>query len=107
MARNDPYQKFNFRVEIDGVTVAGFQEVRITNSRTPAVAYRAGNDPPHVRSAGASPSCSETKPAGTCRALLCVGHCPSSTCHRASTPGGNDVAIEELEITSEGIEMQD
>jgi phage tail-like protein len=49
MARNDSYRQFNFRVEIDGVTVAGFQEVSIPNTRTPAVAYRAGNDPPHVR----------------------------------------------------------
>jgi phage tail-like protein len=42
--RDDPYLNFNFRVEIDGLEVAGFSEVQIPEGRIEAVAYREGTD---------------------------------------------------------------
>jgi phage tail-like protein len=42
--RSDPYQGFNFLVEIDGVTVAGFSEVSGLSSETAVIEYREGND---------------------------------------------------------------
>lgn len=47
--RVDPYQGFNFLVEIDGITQAGFQEVSGLDSSSEPVDYREGNDPNHVR----------------------------------------------------------
>ena len=38
--RDDPYLNFNFRVEIEGLEVAGFSEVQIPEGRIEAVAYR-------------------------------------------------------------------
>jgi phage tail-like protein len=42
--RDDPYLNFNFRVEIDGLQVAGFSEARLPEGRIEAVAYREGAD---------------------------------------------------------------
>jgi phage tail-like protein len=42
--RDDPYLNFNFRVEIDGLEVAGFSEVQVPEGRIEAVAYREGTD---------------------------------------------------------------
>jgi len=42
--RDDPYLNFNFRVEIDGVTIAGFSEADLPAGRIEAVAYREGTD---------------------------------------------------------------
>ena len=47
--RNDPYGGYNFLVEMDGITQAGFQEVSGLDSSTDSVDYREGNDPNHVR----------------------------------------------------------
>ena len=47
--RSDPYRSYNFLVEIDGITQAGFQECSGLDSTTDAIDYREGNDPPHVR----------------------------------------------------------
>ena len=47
--RTDPYGGYNFLVEIDGITQAGFQEVSGLDSTTDSVDYREGNDPNHVR----------------------------------------------------------
>lgn len=47
--RTDPYGGYNFLVEIDGITQAGFQEVSGLDSTTDPVDYREGNDPNHVR----------------------------------------------------------
>jgi len=47
--RVDPYRGFNFLVEIDGITQAGFQEVSGLDSSTDPVDYREGSDPTHVR----------------------------------------------------------
>jgi len=47
--RVDPYRGFNFLVEIDGITQAGFQEVSGLDSSTDSVDYREGSDPNHVR----------------------------------------------------------
>jgi phage tail-like protein len=47
--RNDPYRGYNFLVEIDGITQAGFQEVSGLDASTDAIDYREGNDPNHVR----------------------------------------------------------
>jgi len=43
--RDDPYLNFNFRVEIDSVTIAGFAEAELPEGRIEAVAYREGTDP--------------------------------------------------------------
>jgi phage tail-like protein len=48
----DPYRGFNFLVEIDGITQAGFQEVTGLDAATPSVDYREGTDPNHVRKLG-------------------------------------------------------
>ena len=42
--RNDPYKAFNFLVEIDGVTRAGFSEASGLESETTVIEYRAGNE---------------------------------------------------------------
>jgi phage tail-like protein len=47
--RTDPYGGYNFLVEMDGITQAGFQEVSGLDSSTDSVDYREGNDPNHVR----------------------------------------------------------
>jgi phage tail-like protein len=49
VGRVDPYRGFNFLVEIDGITQAGFQEVSGLDASTDAVDYREGSDPNHVR----------------------------------------------------------
>ena len=45
----DPFRGFNFRVEIDGITSAGFQECSGLDVTTESVDYREGTDPNHVR----------------------------------------------------------
>lgn len=42
--RDDPYQHYNFLVEIDGVQRAGFQEVGSLTTDTDAIDYREGSD---------------------------------------------------------------
>jgi phage tail-like protein len=49
MARQDPLRNFRFRLEIDGIQVAGFCEVTIGAITTDAIDYREGTDPAHVR----------------------------------------------------------
>ena len=43
-SRNDPYSAFNFLVEIDGVTVAGFSECSGLTTETDVIEYRDGDD---------------------------------------------------------------
>jgi phage tail-like protein len=45
----DPLRGFKFRVQIDGITKAGFREASGLDAGTDAVDYRDGNDPDHVR----------------------------------------------------------
>jgi phage tail-like protein len=47
--RIDPLRNFRFRLEIDGITQAGFSEVMIADTTVEAVDYRLGIDPPHMR----------------------------------------------------------
>jgi phage tail-like protein len=47
--RVDPYRGFNFLVEIDGITQAGFQEVGGLDTTTASIDYREGTDPNHTR----------------------------------------------------------
>jgi phage tail-like protein len=47
--RADPYRGFNFLVEIDGITQAGFQECSGLDSTTGSIDYREGADARHVR----------------------------------------------------------
>lgn len=47
--RVDPYRSFNFLVEIDGISQAGFQECSGLDASTDPVDYREGNEPNHVR----------------------------------------------------------
>jgi phage tail-like protein len=49
MPRRDPLRNFRFRLEIDGITQAGFSEVSIGETTVDAIDYREGTDPPHVR----------------------------------------------------------
>ncbi len=42
--RNDPLETYNFIVEIDGVTVAGFKELSGIESRIEVVEYREGGE---------------------------------------------------------------
>jgi phage tail-like protein len=42
--RDDPYKVFDFLVEIDGVTRAGFSEVGGLESETAVIEYRTGNE---------------------------------------------------------------
>ena len=49
MARHDPLRNFRFRLEIDGLTVAGFSEVQVGATSTETIDYREGIDPTHVR----------------------------------------------------------
>jgi phage tail-like protein len=42
-------RNFRFRLEIDGVTQAGFSEVMIAETTIDVVDYRVGTDPPHVQ----------------------------------------------------------
>ena len=48
-SRNDPYSAFNFLVEIDGVTVAGFSECGGLTSETDPIEYRNGDEDITVR----------------------------------------------------------
>ncbi|NUM74045.1 phage tail protein [candidate division KSB1 bacterium] len=47
--RVDPFRNFRFRVEIDGITEAGFNEVSFGETSTEMVEYREGTDPAHSR----------------------------------------------------------
>jgi phage tail-like protein len=47
--RVDPYRGFNFLVEMDGITQAGFQECTGLDSQTAIIEYREGADPNHSR----------------------------------------------------------
>ena len=49
MARQDPLRNVRFRLEIDGLQVAGFSEVSIGPTTTDVIEYREGTDPMHVR----------------------------------------------------------
>lgn len=49
MERIDPLRNFRFVLEIDSLTLAGFNEVAIAESTIEAIDYREGNEPPHVR----------------------------------------------------------
>jgi phage tail-like protein len=47
MARRatDPFASFNFKLEIDGITVAGFSEVTGLNQESNVIDYREGQEP--------------------------------------------------------------
>jgi phage tail-like protein len=49
MPRNDPFKNYRFRVEIDGITEAGFREVTIPTSTQEPIEYREGGEPIHTR----------------------------------------------------------
>ena len=48
-SRDDPFSAFNFLVEIDGVTKAGFSECSGLTMETDAIEYRNGNEDITVR----------------------------------------------------------
>ncbi len=48
-SRTDPYKNFNFLVEIDGITVAGFTECTGLESETEVIEYREGNEASTLR----------------------------------------------------------
>ncbi len=43
--RNDPYRNFRYRLEIDGITQAGFSEATVPDITSEPVEYREGNEP--------------------------------------------------------------
>lgn len=45
-SRIEPYRQFRFRVEIDGITQAGFSECTFPDTNTDVVEYREGDEPP-------------------------------------------------------------
>jgi phage tail-like protein len=45
MPRQDPYRQFRFRIEIDGITQAGFSECSFADTTTDPVEYREGDEP--------------------------------------------------------------
>ena len=47
--RQDPYRNFRFRIEIDGITQAGFSECSFGDTSSEVVEYREGTDSLHVR----------------------------------------------------------
>jgi phage tail-like protein len=47
--RNDPYRAYNFIIEIDGITRAGFRECSGLDSTQTPIEYREGTDPLTVR----------------------------------------------------------
>ncbi len=47
--RNDPYAQYNFLVEIDGVTAAGFTEVGGISMETEIIEYREGSEAARAR----------------------------------------------------------
>lgn len=47
--RNDPYAQYNFLIEIDGTSVAGFTEVSGLTTESDVIEYREGSDPATVR----------------------------------------------------------
>jgi phage tail-like protein len=49
MARNDPYAQYNFVLEIEGTTVAGFAEVGGLSMEQDIIEYREGSDTASVR----------------------------------------------------------
>jgi phage tail-like protein len=49
MARNDPYAQYNFVLEIEGTTVAGFAEVGGLTFEQDIIEYREGSDTASVR----------------------------------------------------------
>jgi phage tail-like protein len=48
-ARSDPYSAFNFQVEIDGITVAGFSECSGLTTESDHIEYRTGREDITVR----------------------------------------------------------
>lgn len=67
MARNDPYAQYNFILEIEGTTVAGFAEVGGLSIEQDIIEYREGSDTASVR-----------KVPGLCK-------CANITCKRGIT----------------------
>lgn len=47
--RRDPFRQYNFLVEIDGLTRAGFKECYGLNTQQDIVQYREGNEPLRMR----------------------------------------------------------
>src|SRR5438105_9821702 len=47
--RNDPYKTFNFIVEIDGISAAGFAECFGLSTTTDVIEYREGNERSGIR----------------------------------------------------------
>lgn len=47
--RNDPYAQFNFLLEIEGTTAAGFTEVGGITAESDIIEYREGSDPARMR----------------------------------------------------------
>lgn len=49
MSEPNVLSNFRFRVEIDGITQAGFAEVQVAEATIEAIDYRDGTEPTHVR----------------------------------------------------------
>src|SRR5512135_2083472 len=49
MPKRDPYRQFRFRVEMDGISQAGFSECTFADTTTDPVEYREGDEPTTAR----------------------------------------------------------
>jgi phage tail-like protein len=49
MSEPNILSNFRFRLEIDGISQAGFSEVQVAETSIEAIDYREGNEPTHVR----------------------------------------------------------
>ncbi|MDY6818781.1 MAG: phage tail protein [Halobacteriales archaeon] len=47
--KHGPYRNSRFRLEIDGIAMAGFSSASIPENSTEAIEYREGTDPPTAR----------------------------------------------------------
>lgn len=47
--RNDPLRNFRFKIEIDGITQAGFSEAVLAETTLDVIDYREGTHPTHVQ----------------------------------------------------------
>lgn len=58
MSRKDPIQNFRYRVEIDGITQSGFDEVIMPDTTIDVIEYREGHEITFVRKLSGLPKCS-------------------------------------------------
>jgi len=98
-SRNDPYGQFNFLIEIDGVTRAGFSEVSGLTTDTNVIEYREGQEVTTVRKLPGLMKYTNI--------VLKRGYTQDQSLWNWRKHGKtSEVAIETLEIAHEGLELE-